>query len=599
MELTQKYSVNDYPLEIILNWYRSEEIAIPEIQRPFVWDSTKVRKLIDSLYQGYPIGYFIVWKNPNVKLKDGKTSEGKKILIDGQQRIAALITSILAQEIVNKEYQKVRITISFNPQTHKFEVLNPAIQKDVSWIQDIGPIVKGDARISKVINDYCRKNPSADKDKIEDSIENVKKIMSRPIGLIELQHDLDIETVTEIFIRINSAGVPLNQADFAMSKIASNESYGGTLLRKCMDYFCHLVRVPEFFNMIGKVDNEFAKTEFFKKISWLKNENDNLYYPGYADMLRVAFTTDFNRGKLADLVSLLSGRNFETRTYEEDIAKESFKKLEQGILKFINETNFKRFLMIIKSAGFISPDLIRSKNALNFAYILYLKLRSQNYNQANIEKYVRRWLVLSILTGRYSGSPESQFDFDIRNVSSRNFKEFLEEIENAELSDAYWDAALIQNLHTPVSSSPYFNVYLATQVKFNDKGFLSKDITVKDLIIQRGDIHHIFPKDYLKNKGLKRGEYNQIANYVYTQSEINIKIGKKAPKEYFSDILNQCNDGKLKYGGITDKNNLLENLKMNSIPEDVFNMEIKDYNDFLKKRRELIAKKIKEYYYSL
>lgn len=599
MELTQKYSVNDYPLEIILNWYRSEEIAIPEIQRPFVWNSTKVRKLIDSLYQGYPIGYFIVWKNPNVKLKDGKTSEGKKILIDGQQRIAALITSILAQEIVNKEYQKVRITISFNPQTHKFEVLNPAIQKDVSWIQDIGPIVKGDARISKVINDYCRKNPSADKDKIEDSIENVKKIMSRPIGLIELQHDLDIETVTEIFIRINSAGVPLNQADFAMSKIASDESYGGTYLRKCMDYFCHLVRVPEFFNMIGKVDKEFAKTEFFKKISWLKNENDNLYYPGYADMLRVAFTTDFNRGKLADLVSLLSGRNFETRTYEEDIAKESFKKLEQGILKFINETNFKKFLMIIKSAGFISPDLIRSKNALNFAYILYLKLRSQNYNPANIEKYVRRWLVLSILTGRYSGSPESQFDFDIRNISSRNFKEFLEEIENAELSDAYWNAALIQNLHTPVSSSPYFNVYLATQVKFNDKGFLSKDITVKDLIIQRGDIHHIFPKDYLKNKGLKRGEYNQIANYVYTQSEINIKIGKKAPKEYFSDILNQCNDGKLKYGGITDKNNLLENLKMNSIPEDVFNMEIKDYNDFLKKRRELIAKKIKEYYYSL
>ena len=121
MELIQKYSVNNFPVEIILNWYRSKEIAIPEIQRPFVWDSTKVRNLLDSLYQGYPIGYLIVWKNPNVKLKDGKSSEGKKILIDGQQRVMALITSVLSKEIINKEYKKQKIVISFNPQTEKFD----------------------------------------------------------------------------------------------------------------------------------------------------------------------------------------------------------------------------------------------------------------------------------------------------------------------------------------------------------------------------------------------------------------------------------------------------------------------------------------------
>lgn len=599
MELIQKYSVNNFPVEIILNWYRSKEIAIPEIQRPFVWNSTKVRNLLDSLYQGYPIGYLIVWKNPNVKLKDGKSSEGKKILIDGQQRLMSLITSILGHEVVNKEYQKQKIIIAFNPQTEKFEVLNPAIQKDIVWIPDIGPIITGESRLSKVIADYCKKNPSANKEMIEDSLENLKKVMSRPIGLIELEHDLDIEIVTEIFIRINSEGVPLNQADFAMSKIAANESYGGTTLRKCIDYFCHLVRAPEFFNSIKEGDHEFSKTDFFQKISWLKDENEDLYDPGYDDMLRVAFTTEFNRGKLADLVSLLSGRNFETRTYEDEIAKDSFKKLEEGILKFVNETNFKRFLMIIKSAGFISSDLIRSTNALNFAYVLYLKLRSQNYNPADIEKYVRRWFVLSILTGRYSSSPESQFDFDIRNISTRNFKEFLADVENAELSEAFWSASLIQSLNTPVSSSPYFNVYLATQVKSNDRGFLSKDINVKDLITQRGDIHHIFPREYLKDKGLKRGEYNQIANYVYTQSEINIKIGKKSPKEYLSEVLNQCKGGELKYGGIIDKNELNENIKMNCVPEETFNMEINDYYNFLKKRRLLISKKIKEYYYLL
>jgi len=597
MKPKQKYSVRDLPVNIILAWYLSKEIAIPEIQRPFVWSSTKVRKLFDSLYKGYPIGYLVIWKNPDIKLKDGKISEGKKILIDGQQRVIALATSILKEEVVNKEYRKQRIIISFNPQTEKFEVLNPAIQKDAAWIQDIGPIIKGDIRITKVIPDYYEKNPSVDREKIEDSLEKLKEVTNRTIGVVELEHDLDIETVTEIFIRINSEGVPLNQADFAMSKIAANETYNGPILRKAIDYFCHLISVPGFFSSIKKEDGDFPKTEFFQKISWLKNENEDLYEPGYSDLLRVAFTSEFNRGKLADLVSLLSGRNFETRTYEEEIVKESFEKLKKGILSFVKETNFKRFIMIIKSAGFISPDMIRSKNALDFAYILYLKLRSQGYDSAKIEKYIRKWFVLSVLTKRYSGSPESQFDFDIRNISSRRFEEFLKDVESAQLSDAYWDSSLIQSLKTSVASSPYFNVFLAAQVKFNDKGFLSRDITVKNLISQRGDIHHIFPKEYLKNKGLKRGEYNQIANYVYTQSEINIRIGKKPPEEYLFDVLEQCNGGSLKYGGITDKNELYNNLKMNCIPKELD--KFKDYNAFLTIRRKLMAEKIKNFYYSL
>ena len=128
---------------------------------------------------------------------------------------------------------------------------------------------------------------------------------------------------------------------------------------------------------------------------------------------------------------------------------------------------------------------------------------------------------------------------------------------------------------------------------------MSKDITVRDLISHRGDIHHIFPREYLKGKGLKRGEYNQIANYVYMQSEINVKIGKKSPKDYFEDLKKQCNGGRLKYGGIDDEKALMENLRMNCIPESIFDMEIDDYNGFLVKRRQLIAKKLKKYYFSL
>ncbi|MCL6592101.1 MAG: DUF262 domain-containing protein [Firmicutes bacterium] len=595
---TQKYSVNQHLIETLLAWVKSGEIAIPEIQRPFVWDATKVRDLMDSLYQGYPIGYVIAWRNPNIKLKDGTTAAGKKILIDGQQRVTALNAAILGQPVIDSEYRKVRIKIAFNPLEEKFEVLNSFIEKDSVWIPDIAKIFTGELNLLDLVDDYCAKN-QADRHLVNDRLTMLNKIVTKQIGLIELDSDLDIETVTEIFIRINSKGVVLSQADFAMSKIASNDTYNGSILRKCIDYFCHLSVAPEFYSHIVEVDKEFAETDYFRKMSWLKNENDDLYDPDYTDLLRVAFTSEFNRGKLADLVSLLSGRNFETRTFEEQIAKDSFTKLENGILNFINETNFKNFIMIIKSAGFITSDLIRSQNALNFAYILYLKLRSQKCNPAKIEGYVRRWFVLSVLTGRYSASPESAFDLDIRNISGKNFEEYLHDIEAGQLSDAFWDSALVLNLDTSVSSSPYFNVFLAAQVKANDKGFLSKDITVNDLISHKGDIHHIFPKDYLKKNGLTRGQYNQIANYVYMQSEINIKIGNVAPKAYFAELTKQCNGGGLKYGGIDNMEMLKDNLRMNCIPESIFEMDINDYEEFLKKRRVLMAKKIREYYFSL
>jgi uncharacterized protein with ParB-like and HNH nuclease domain len=456
---TQKYSVNQHLIETVLAWVTSKEIAIPEIQRPFVWDSSKVRDLMDSLYQGYPIGYLIAWKNPNVRLKDGTVSEGKKVLIDGQQRVTALTAAILGQKVVNKEYQKVKIQIAFHPIEERFEVFNPAIAKDVAWIPDISPIISGEVRMSAVVREYCDKNNGATTEKIEDTLENLKQIAKKQIGMIELEHDLDIETVTEIFIRINSQGVVLSQADFAMSKIAANEEYDGPNLRKGIDYFCHLAIAPEFYSHIVEVDKDFVKTDYFSKMSWLKDENDDLYDPDYNDLLRVAFTSEFSRGKLADLVSLLSGRIFETRTFEEAIAKDSFSRLKKSVHNFMNETNFKRFVMIIKSSGFVSPTLIRSQNVINFAYILYLKLKDQGYDEAIISTYVTKWLVMSILTQRYSGSPESTFDFDIRNISTRKIEDVLKDMENADLSEAFWSASLVQSLNTSVASSPFFHVF--------------------------------------------------------------------------------------------------------------------------------------------
>jgi hypothetical protein len=503
----------------------------------------------------------------------------------------------LGEYVIDKTYQRIKIKIAFNPITEKFEVQNPAIFKDKTWLPNIADVINGS--ILKVIREYLKLNPDLDEEKIEASISNLINIPKKQIGLIDLEHDLDIETVTEIFIRINSKGVVLSQADFAMSKIASNDSYEGNTLRKAIDYFCHLAIAPEFFKHIVDNDEAFTKTDFFQRMQWLKTENEDLYDPDYTDLIRVAFTSQFNRGRLSDLVSLLSGRNFESRTYEDEIAEQSFASLKRGVLNFINETNFKRFLMIIKSAGFISPKMIRSQNAVNFAYILYLKLREMQVSSVKIESHVRKWFVYSILTGRYSGSPESFFDYDIKQIAHKSFDEYIKEKEDGELSDAFWTAALPQQLDTSVASSPYFHVFLASQVKANDKGFLSRDVLVGDLISLRGDIHHLFPKDYLKKYGLDRSKYNQIANYVYMQSEINIKVGNKAPRDYMATIKEQINSNQLTLSGIAHESELYSNLRSNCIPESIIEMDIENYHDFLHQRRLLMAEKLKEYYFGL
>jgi hypothetical protein len=381
-----------------------------------------------------------------------------------------------------------------------------------------------------------------------------------------------------------------------MSKIAANDTYGGNVLRKAIDYFCHLAVAPEFYARIKEHDPSFAASEFLPKMVWIKDVVDDIYDPSYTDMLRVAFTSEFRRGKLQDLVALLSGRNFETRQYEDAIAEESFARLKRGVLGFINQTHFERFTMILRSAGFATSDLIGGQNAVNFAYILYLRGRAEGMPSADLERLVRRWYVMSMLRGRYAGSPETTFDFDIRQIDSRGLAAYTNSVVDTELPESFWEALLPQSMDTSSASSPYFLVYQAAQVKMGDKGFLSRDITALDLLMNRSDVHHVFPRNHLKGMGLSRGRYNQIANFALAQSEINIAIGDQPPKKYFAELAEQCSGGKKKYGGITDIAEMRENLRMNCLPEALLDGEVPEYDEFLERRRALMARKLQTYF---
>lgn len=600
-----KYSVTQYSVSSILGYIDAGDIAIPEIQRPFVWKGRQVRDLIDSLYNGYPTGYLIIWQNPDVKLKDGSSAVGKKVLIDGQQRITALMTAIAGHPILTEDYEERTIRIAFNPlatgDEERFAVQTPAHVNSSIWISDIAEMFKPDFDSYEFVDQYAEKNPDVSKKIVNQAITQLLSIKSCQLGAIILVPQLDISEVTEIFVRINSQGKRLNEADFAMSKIAADARYGGNMLRKAIDYFCHLAVDPAFYGQLTHGDKEFMATEYAKKLSWLKDDRQNVYDPDYNDMLRVSFMHMFGRAKLGDLVSLLSGRDFTDRIFREDIAAESFEKLSIGVKNFMNQYNFEQFVLAIKAAGFISPKLLNSQMTLDFAYTLYLILKqSGEIPKVEIKRHIQKWFVLSTLTGRYIGSPESQMDRDLRAIAARGFRAFHEENESALLSDVFWNVRLVQNLETSSTNSPYFSTFLAAQIFFGDRSLLSASAKVSDLISVAGDVHHIFPREYLKKNGYNdRAMYNQVANYAYLDTGVNISIGMSAPNVYFTAAQEQCATGEIRVGTITDHQAFTDNLEVNCIPMDVLNMGPADYPEFLRLRRIMMAKRIQEFYYSL
>ena len=595
-----KFSLNQTPISTILAWVESGAIAIPEIQRPFVWMSWQVRDLMDSLYQGYPVGYIITWQNPDVKLKDGSTSQGKRILIDGQQRITALRAAISGLNVVDKKYKKRRIAISFNPLTEEFRTRTSSTERGKEWIGDIAEVMVNGYDTLTFVDEYVARNPGTTRQEINSRLNRLIQIKNKQIGEIQLSPSLDINIVNEIFVRINASGVNLSNADFAMSKIAVYEKDPGDemgmRLRKFIDYFAHLSAAPDQFKDIAQNDTEFAKTDYFAKIAWLKNETDDLYDPTYNDIIRVVGLTQFARGKLGDVVSLLSGRNFETRQDEKEIADLSFQKLEKGLYQFTNENKFKQFVQnILRGSGYDEPNMLIARNAVNYAYAMYLRLLDIGENHADANSLVRRLLAISLMTGRHSGGFETQFEQDIKRIQSAgDMAKFIATLEEQELSDVFWNSTLVDEFDKPTTNNPFWHMFIAAQNKLLKQSFLSKNNIARDLATD--DIHHIFPKNYLVKHGYDKSKYNRIANFVHLRNDINISVSDLAPREYLGDILSGGNNH---HSDIVNEAEMINNFEDNAIPKILLQAEVDDYDEFLRQRQVLMAEMVREYYKTL
>lgn len=600
------FSLQNISIKNILSLVEQDRIAIPEIQRPFVWKKSKIRDLIDSLYRGYPVGYIITWESDSAILKGGGQSYGKAILIDGQQRITALCAALAGKSIINKNYQPENVSISFNPIEERFETKTNATERGAEWIADIKAIIASDFSDRKFIREYGKKNPHLtedDLDVIASRILKIKGLLNIQIGRIELQNNVDIETVNEIFNRINSSGVPLSSADFAMSRIATYEKDPGDKfgmnLRKTIDYFAEMSidKTGELYKNIKNNDPAFAQTESFSKISWIGNQDfKHIYTLNYNDILLISSLAEFSRGDLGDLVALLSGRDFEERNYKIEIKDAAFSKLQNIVSLITDKYMLEGFIQdVLIASGYTDPNFIRAKNTINYLYAIYLRLRKSGKKSAEISRDLRKLLNISNLTRRLSSSFNTIIQEDIKKIDAQGITQFVQNLEETLLSDTFWNTQLVAELDKTNLSTQYWYTYLVAQQKLQKQSFLNKSILSGEMLLE--DIHHIFPKAYLRKTGFSQNDWNKIANFTPLKRDTNISVSSKSPKEYLGIV----SDGKGETisSDIKNKDELLENLKHNAIPKIALDGQSNNYKKFLIERQKLMAKMIHEYYKNL
>lgn len=599
----ENYKITQYSVNGILADVEGNKIAVPELQRPFVWKDKQVRDLMDSLYRGYPIGYLIVWQNSNVKIRFGRQAAGKKILIDGQQRITALMAAILGREVLDDAYHVRKIQIAFNPFAEEgeeqFAVWEEKLGKDKRWIPDISEIFKRSFSYRRFEQEYMKENPKINPRELDAKITQLKNIATNDVGVIELSFLLDIDIVTEIFIRINTQGKPLTQEDFAMSKISVFEDNEGDALRKTIDYFCHLCYEPSFMNVLEDGERQFLDSEYGRKIFWTGKISQQFFIPSYGDLLKTVCLYQFGKGKIGDLVQILSGKDAKSKTANMDKAREGFIKLKEGVLDYVEEKNFLSFIEAIRETGFVTEKMLPSHSILNYLYAFYLKaLRVSAMNLEEGKSFMKRWFLMSILTGRYQGVAENAIIKDIQSIEEKNPREVLESIEKKQLDDHFFDSVLKEKLKVTGTRSVFYSVYLATWIGTKTRALYSKEILVKDLLEEKADKTLLFTKAYLQKNNV-RADATELANTVFIDKDVKTALKRKAPNEYGALLVEYCKKGTPIGGEVLTEEELFDNMRENCIPKTIFSMETDQVPLFLEVRRKMMAEKIKGYYRSI
>ena len=570
---------------------KNGKIGLPDLQRPFVWLDNKVRDLLDSMYKGFPIGYIMLWAAPDDYERTSQIGVGIKkydapqdLVIDGQQRLTALLAAMYGIEVKDKNYKSRRIRISFNPIKEDFKVWTSATEKDPEYIDAISDVFAANAihANSKFRRDYIQRvNESrqknnlseltdAEKDHIEDSINDLLNLESYSLPTLKISSKADEEDVSEIFVRVNSGGQKLTEKNFIETLLAVFDNEVHDKINK----FCEESRKP----VQGTSCNQIIEVD-----------------PSH--LIRICVGLGFQRARLKYAYMMLRGKDLKTGIVSLKTREENLEKFRKALEIATNLNNWHAFLNLYADAGYYNQSMISSSNAVVFSYILYL-LGKYEYkvSSLDLQKVMTKWIFMSTVTSFYSNSTETNVEkqmADLKDVHTTfEFIEYLNKSIDVIFTNDYFTYSLITDLSTSSTNSPVWNGYLAainilgTPMLFSSTPALKYMLPGANGTKNSIDKHHIFPKHYLEEIGFKNDrDRNQIANFTYLDYQTNIDIADKPPFEY-------VNEYRKKLG----EDAYMKTCEDNALPVDFEKME---YLEFINERKKLMAGIIHKAYFKL
>jgi len=553
------------------------EIGLPDIQRPFVWTPAKVRDLLDSMYKGFPVGYLLFWANSAGEGHrqigtDSKQKVPRLLIVDGQQRLTSLYAVLKGRPVMTEDYETQHIQIAFRPRDQKFEVADAAIRRDPEFIVNISDMWSQHAGSYGFIKDFISKlrahrelNP-AEEATIASAIDQVYDLRNYPFTALELSPTVDAENVAEVFVRINSKGVVLKQADFILTLMSVFWDEG----RAQLEHFCRDSRRPSF----GKA-----------------SPFNHFLHPEPDGLLRVSVSLGFRRARLKHVYSILRGKDLETEEFSDQLRMQQFEVLKEAQAAVLDLTNWHEFLKTLVSAGFRSSGMLTSITAVIYAYVMYLLgRRDYGVDGWDLRNAIARWFFMASLTGRYTSSPETQMEADLLRLrqvkNAENFVQALDGIVADTLTEDFWNITLPNELATSAARSPSLFAYYASLNLLGANALFSK-LKVSELLdpalkARKAPVeaHHLFPRAYLKKLGVTdKFKVNQIANFAWVEWDDNIDISDMAPAEYWP-----------LYAKRHEPKELQEMMEWHALCDNWFDMQ---YEQFLGARRKLMAQVIR------
>lgn len=571
----------DYTLDALLHYLDNGDIGLPDIQRPFVWTPTKVRDLFDSMYRGFPVGYLLFWANTSPEGGRAIGLDGKPhkvpamLIVDGQQRLTSLFSVFRGKPVVDANWQPRRIEIAFRPRDGKFEVSDAAIRRDPEFIPDISVLwTSGKPSWTLVTNflkalETKRVLSEEEKERIGHNLDRLFDLQKYPFTALKIAASVDEEQVADIFVRINSEGVRLNQANFILTLL----SVFGEDIRVALEDFCRASRIPPAPGSGPSPYNHFIQ-------------------PAPDQMLRVAVGLGFYRGRLKSVYQLLRGKDMATGEFSSTKREEQFAKLRESQGVVLNLTWWHQFFQALVGAGFRSGELISSQNALLYAYLFYLIGKTRfDVPFYQLDRLIGRWFYAITLTGRYTGDVETTVDSDLSLVrdlpDGSAFVGALSRIIQDTLTPDFWAITLPNNLETSSVRSPAVFAYYAAQNVLKAPVLFSKKV-IADLFDptlkprkKPLDRHHLFPRAWLESQGITDLTLiNQAANIALVEWPDDIAISDAPPAEYVPRMRERFTSADWE-----------RMCRLHALPE---GWERMPYDEFLARRRVLMAGIIRE-----